>query len=325
MHNKLKKACSFLNRTADDYKFYRRFSGYYAYLRVCSRLSDRAGMKHLSSTFWKKRHAWVTEYLAHTLQPVLDQFADDQNPGSYQENAPIWVCWWTGEDSAPPLVTKCIHSIRKNAGSHPVHLITKDNYRQYLDIPAHILNKVNDKTMCLANFSDYIRFSLLAQYGGLWLDATIYCAAPIPESIFRMPVFSCKGGNRSVQYISDYRWTSFCYGGFKGNILFRYMQTAFDAYWCQTDIAVDYLLVDYLINLGYSHIDQIRLHMDQIPENNLRRDDLQAAMNAALPADQFDSILDPDTVLYKLSWRESYSLQTPQGSDSVYAYFLNHN
>ena len=56
--------------------------------------------------------------------------------------------------------------------------------------------------------------------------------------------------------------------------------------------------------------------------NNIHRDDLQAAFNAKLPADQFDNIIKDDTVLYKLSWRETYSLSTAEGRKSIYAHFL---
>ena len=62
--------------------------------------------------------------------------------------------------------------------------------------------------------------------------------------------------------------------------------------------------------------------IDTIPENNLRRDDLQAAMHAALPASRIDQIIQPDTVLYKLSWREKYVAQTQDGKVSVYGAFL---
>jgi hypothetical protein len=45
-------------------------------------------------------------------------------------------------------------------------------------------------------------------------------------------------------------------------------------------------------------------------------------MNAALPASQIDRIIQPDTVLYKLSWREKYKTHTENGKESVYGAFL---
>ena len=45
-------------------------------------------------------------------------------------------------------------------------------------------------------------------------------------------------------------------------------------------------------------------------------------MNAALPASDFDRVIQPDTVLYKLSWRESYEEQTADGEDSIFKAFV---
>ena len=176
--------------------------------------------------------------------------------------------------------------------------------------------------MCVANFSDYLRFSLLARYGGLWLDATIFCSQKLPEEFFRMPVFTCRGRTGSGQYFSDYQWTAFCFGGHQGNVMFRFLQAAFDAYWKRHPVSIDYLLVDYLIKLVQNQNEKVGALMGAVPENNLCRDDLQAAMNAALPATEISKIIQQDTVLYKLSWREKYETLTPNGEESVYGVFL---
>ena len=118
------------------------------------------------------------------------------------------------------------------------------------------------------------------------------------------------------------RWTAFILGGYKNNLFFKYMKSCFDEYWKYHDKAIDYLLVDFLIATAYREIPPIRDLIDNVPINNLHRDALQAAMNAALPAEEFDKIINPDTVLYKLSWRETYSLTACDGKESIYAHFL---
>lgn len=312
-----------IDMTCKDLASDLNFSPGFALARLGANLCGRAGLRSIAASAGQKKDAFIHRYLEEVLEPVLQQYADDDAMGAYEPNAPIWVCWWTGEETAPPLVRQCIRSIRENAGDHPVHFIDRDNYHTYLEIPEHILSKVEDKTMCIANFSDYLRFSLLAAYGGLWMDATLFCSSGIPEDYFRQPLFTCKGTNGDPGgYLSRYRWTSFCFGGRKGNVMFRYMQKAFDTYWSLCDTAIDYLLVDYLIDMGYRKLPAIRSMLDEVPENNLHRDDLQAAMNAALPASDFDRVIQPDTVLYKLSWRESYAEQTADGEDSIFKAFV---
>ena len=300
-----------------------RFSLKLAIYRMMDDLCWRFGPRKVAEIFHKKKDQWIMAFLERELQYVVDTYKDDNNLGMPHENAPIWVCWWTGEETAPALVKQCIRSIRKNANGHPVHLITKDNYAQYLNIPDYILSKVESGSMCIANFTDYLRFSLLAQYGGWWLDATIYCPRPLPEDIFKMSVFSCKGRTGPGDFYSEYRWTAFCFAGHRGNVTFRFLQAAFDAYWKENPVSIDYLLVDYLICLAYRKNPTAHRLLEELPENNLHRDDLQAAMNAALPRDQWDKVIQPDTVLYKLSWRETYPEQTPEGTRTVYGYFLD--
>ena len=46
-------------------------------------------------------------------------------------------------------------------------------------------------------------------------------------------------------------------------------------------------------------------------------------MNNALPATEFNSIIKDDTILYKLSWRETYKEINSEGKDTVYKHFLS--
>lgn len=311
-----------IKMTTKSFRSDSRFSRQYAWLRVREELGGRLRLTGMSQKAYEERAEWISNYLEKTNATALDAARQPQHCGEYAPSAPIWVCWWTGEETAPALVKQCLKSIRRNAGNHPVHMITEQNYGEYLDIPDYILRKLNDGSMCVANFSDYLRFSLLAKYGGLWLDATIYCAAPIPESYFEMPLFTCKGRVGPGRYISDYRWTSFCFGGHRGHVLFRFMQNAFDAYWQQNDVSIDYLLVDHTIKLGYDKVPAIHDALDAVPVTNPHRDDLAAAMNAGLQASAFDSVIQPDTVLYKLSWRESYPETTAAGEQSIFLTFI---
>ncbi len=299
------------------------FSSYYACLRITDEIGRRLGAKKLSDKAHVKKDRWIIDFLDKTLKPVIDEMRDVNETGIYVENAPIWVCWWTGEETAPLIVQRCISSIRENAGNHPVHLITQNNYCDYLKIPDYMIEKVHKKKIVLANFSDYIRSSLIAEYGGLWLDATIFCLKPIPEEYFQMPVFTCKSPKTHSRYVSEFQWTAFVLGGWKGNVLYRYLKTAFELYWKKNDTAIDYLLIDYLIKLAKDRIPSVEEYLDIVPINNLHRDDLQAAMNAALPASAFFEVIKPDTCLYKLSWREQYAEYTSDGKTTVYSDFIN--
>ncbi len=322
MSNLTARAAKRLHYTIRSFRADCHYSPALACYRLGDELGGRLGFDSLSWRCNQKKHQWILRYLEKELNPILESYRKDDQLGEYCMNAPIWVCWWDGEETAPPLVQQCIKSIRKNAGDHPVHMITKDNYTEFLTIPEYILKKVEEGYMCLAHLADYIRIALLYQYGGLWLDTTIFCIATIPEVYFDYPVFSFKGKRQESKYVTEFQWACFCLGAWRGSAMFAFLKTAMEQYWASEPSAIDYLFFDYLIKLGLEQVPGAKSYFD-VPINNTHRDDLQAAMNEALPADCFDTVIREDTILYKLSWREQYALTTADGKDSIYRYFLN--
>ncbi len=285
-----------ISSTAMSFRKDCRFSPKLAVYRMGDDLSWRMGLKKISGTFHSRKDRWIMAYLGNQLQGVIDACKNNTACGEYQENAPIWVCWWSGVENAPNLVKQCIRSIQQHAGNHPVHLIDQNSYREFLEVPEYMLKKVREGRMGLAHLSDYIRVTLLEAYGGFWLDATIFCADVVEESWFLKPFFTCKSELQPCRYISQMRWTTFVLGGWKGNPLCRYLKNAFEQYWKQEGAAIDYLLFDYLIELGYERLPAVKQLIDDVPVNNLRRDDLQAAMNRAAAPEEWDQVVRPDSI-----------------------------
>lgn len=316
---RIKNRCSMTARNLlNDLHFSPGLAG----LRFVCDIGGRLGLKKISRNASERKDAWILGYLRELLAPIIAKYQNTDGNGIYDRNAPIWVCWWTGKETAPLLVQKCIKSIEKNAGGRPVVLITEENCHEYCTVPDQIFEKMKSGRMGLAHFADYLRVSLLEKYGGLWLDATIYCSNIVPEMCFDLPFFTCKSEVKKGYYLSDYQWVTFCLGGHKGHIFYRFMKAAFEQYWSKNDTAVDYLFFDYLIYIAKECVPGIKNAMDNVPINNVHRDDLQAAMNAALPAEKFNDIICEDTVLYKLSWREEYVEILPDGRKSIYGGFI---
>lgn len=300
-----------------------KFSYKLAIYRLLDEFFGRIGLTCISKKAHIAKDEYILSYLKDLLSDVLIKCRLDTEEYTKDNDAPIWVCWWTGEESAPPIVKRCIRSIREQSNGHRVNFIDKNNYSEYIEIPKYILDKVESGDMCLAIFADYVRVSLLNKFGGLWIDSTIFCSRAIPEEYFSYPFFSIKRDERECGYISKLRWTTFFLGSFKNNPLVYFIKTAFETYWNNHENAIDYLLFDYLIELGYREIPQIKLLIDNVPINNIHVDDLQAAMNANMPSDSFDNIINKNTVLYKLSWRETYETIDSNGNETVFNHYLN--
>lgn len=312
-----------IKTTAANYSADMQFSKKLANYRMLDELCWRLGLTKISSVYHNKKDEWILSYLKAKLDFLIEKYQADKFVGEENAVSPIWVCWWSGEDDAPAIAKQCIKSIYKNSGTHPVHIITEKNFMEYLDIPDYILKKVNSGAMCIANFTDYLRVSLLAKYGGLWLDATIFCVSQIPDEYFLNSFFTCKSEPTESRYLSKFRWTGFCLGGWKQHVFFRFLKEAFECYWVSEEISIDYLLMDYLFETAYRYLPVVKKCMDEVVPNNLNRDDLQKAMNMALPASSWEDVIKNDTVLYKLSWRETYSLKTEMGEQSIFDYYLN--
>lgn len=298
------------------------FSKNLACLRLVDDIGRRIGLNRLSDWAHLKKDEWILNYLQNMLKSSVHKYEKCEDEGRKVDNAPIWICWWDGEKNTPMLVKQCIKSVEKNAGKHPVYLLSKENYSDYIDVPDYILHKLEGKRMGLAHFTDYLRVSLLKQYGGLWLDATIFCSKEIMSEYFEYPFFTCKSEIKKGCYLSDFQWTTFCLGGWENHVFYQFMKEALEVYWREETTAIDYLFFDDLIYIAKENIPSIWKALKNVPINNIHRDDLQAAMNARLPAQEFWDVIKEDTCLYKLSWREPYSKKSADGKMSVYGYFL---
>lgn len=85
----------------------------------------------------------------------------------------IFVFWWDGFADAPNIVRKCLESVKKYNPNSNVIEISKDNFRNYTDIHPKILNGFYKGDISIQTFSDILRFNLLKNNGGAWIDATI--------------------------------------------------------------------------------------------------------------------------------------------------------
>lgn len=231
----------------------------------------------------------------------------------------IWIFWWQGYDTAPLLVKKCIDSIIKNAGNHPVILITKENWKNYADIPDYIIEKVEKGIITLTHFSDILRMSLISEHGGLWLDATIFVSRKIPEYCFERPYFSIHY-ETSTSKIAKGKWTGFCQAGQKNSLIHSFCRDIFFSYWKKYNKLIDYFFIDYVMLAGYKNISGFKKLIDELPLNNQGIKELDRHFNEEYSNELLDNILSEST-FFKLNWKRGYKKEI-NGSKTLYGNFL---
>ena len=282
--------------------------------------TQRSFAEHIGYEYDKKEKAW-TAVQAVTLDYLNKRYGHlaqitDLKLGVPVENAPVWVFWWQGEENAPVLVQRCIASIRKYAGNHPVRVIDQENYREFVTIPAHIEVKREQGIISLTHFSDILRMALLAEYGGLWLDSTIYATDSL-ESAFRGGLFTVRNPGLEHANVSRWDWSGFAIGGHKGCDLFRLAGDIFSAYWQTHNQLVDYFLIDYTLRLIVDSNAIFQEALSAIEPNNKGIYHYQMHFN-----DPADLLPPEDTWLFKLSWKGNYNTATEDGKETLYGRWL---
>ncbi|MCR5249141.1 MAG: capsular polysaccharide synthesis protein [Lachnospiraceae bacterium] len=86
----------------------------------------------------------------------------------------IWWCWLQGLDAAPEIVRACYRSLSRLG--REICVITKDNLKDYVELPSPIMDKWRDGRISNTHFSDLLRLELLCSHGGTWVDATVFCS-----------------------------------------------------------------------------------------------------------------------------------------------------
>ena len=90
----------------------------------------------------------------------------------------VWTCWLQGFDKAPAIVQACQDSMRRNITDREIIQLTYENYKDYVTLPEHVVRKYERGQIPPALFADLLRLEVLIQYGGTWMDATMFCTDP---------------------------------------------------------------------------------------------------------------------------------------------------
>lgn len=249
-------------------------------LRLCIMYASDWLNSRIHSTFTQSLWHNSTQRYRTGLFRILDKNQDwivnktesAWTDGERVENAPVFTFWYQGLESAPPLVRICIESMKEHIGDHPLVVITKENIREYADIPDFIYEKVDSGKITLTHFSDILRFSLLAKHGGLWLDATILLNRDIDEDIFLNPFFSVKAvtdEDAAFRFIGTEYWCGFLCGAFRNNSLVSLMKDLMCDYWSHNDIQFDYFLIDFYFAYCYRTSAEVRRLVSTIRDEQI--------------------------------------------------------
>lgn len=254
-----------------------------------------------------------TEYL---ISPILDEYSTNRQDEKHEFSQIVWVMWMQGLEDAPEIVKLCVNSIKNNSGYSDVRVLTDSNIETFVDIPVSISEGVNDGRISRALYSDYIRFKVLSQYGGVWLDSTCYCSGPLPKDTEQLEWTSAKGiedfeynGFPSKQFPYIDQWVSYYLSSTKGSLFSKVVCDSLEYYINAGFPLIDYFVVFYIAKIVRERIPQVKIEFGEIKDNNTKCEQLWSRLATA--SDDISGIAgisnwlqnNENTVIYKLSYR----------------------
>lgn len=286
----------------------------------------------------KRTHYWRT-FARHCLKSInIDKQAYDLFDQEFSEinqkyanyvspnSAPtknIWVFWYQGIEAAPKIVKYCISSIYKNKADAEVILLDKNNYKKYIQIPEYIIEKLNTKKISITHFSDVLRLMILSQYGGVWVDATVFLTKPLEDDCYNLPFYTLHTGGGGLKFAKG-RWTTYFQSAHKNSIINCFVRDAYLEYFKKHDYVFDYFIYDYLLSYGYNRLPAFRKLIDDVPISNTGTFSLIPKFNFRYQEERWNKIMS-SAYIFKLTYKYTFfkcMKRTIFGQKTIYKHFL---
>ncbi len=178
----------------------------------------------------------------------------------------IWFSWLQGMDNAPELVKACLASQKKHLSDYDFRIVDLDNYRQWVDLPEYVIKKLRKGQIPSASFSDLLRLSLLKKYGGVWMDASVYCSGFGNDKLkvrwdrimhSELTVFRYfKRGHREACALSTW-----FFAAVPNHIVISSVLDMLLAYWKDYDCLLDYYVIHLFLGLALREFPEVVSNM----------------------------------------------------------------
>jgi Capsular polysaccharide synthesis protein len=140
----------------------------------------------------------------------------------------IWSLWFQGWANAPDLVKACAASWRRHNPGWDLRLLSGDTLDAHLDCPGPAATAVGN--LPAEARSDLARIELLHRFGGIWVDATVYCLRPLDSWIGEATPSGFFAFNRPLP---DVMLSSWFLAAERGSYLVDTWRRMVRAYWQQ--------------------------------------------------------------------------------------------
>lgn len=243
----------------------------------------------------------VFNYLLRYLPNEVDQGLNKKN----LIGIPVFQYWNTGLDNAPEIVRFCVNSVKKNTlNMHHIE-INDMNFEKYVDIPVPIKTKYIKGEISPTHFSDILRLALLSNYGGFWIDSTVYLSGEI-EHYAREPFFAFSTTPKYLMGDEKLSFSSWFLYSEKNGIFVKYVYQMLINYWESERQYLHRYYQTYCYTHVLNALNGEKNTITTVKESNVMSHYLQIELNEDINVERIKTIV-AQTKVHKLSY---YSIST---------------
>ena len=282
----------------------------------------------------KKYIETLSDYMVRELSSLTEQYCQGDLTNQKQkvtlDKTPIWVCWWQGEENAPPVVRACIQRMRALIPENAqIHVVTWDNVNDYIALPEYIFEKYEKGLITNIHMTDILRYALVSTYGGAWIDSTVWLSDRIEEKLpeyFSRPYFTQRfeSWEDCPKEACRGKWCNFFFMGQSSCALFSYVYDALLLWWQKHNRLIDYVIVDYILWAGYSGVPAVQQCIDAVEPNNPNIWLMEKHLNTPYVQEEYGKLMASND-FFKLSYKGKLTTQTEDGRQTVYSHILAEN
>ncbi|WP_455679166.1 capsular polysaccharide synthesis protein [Streptococcus sp.] len=186
------------------------------------------------------------------ISPILSKYIGKEVPlkeTKLEKN--IFIFWWDGFERSPMVVKRCLASVRKYYSDANIVEISKYNFKDYTDINPVLVKDFYNGNISIQTFSDILRFNLLKNHGGIWIDATILFFNKIDlfqelEDKSFSTIYFSSSRNFLKYKDNSCSWSGYFIAARKGSYLVTVMNNLFEEYYLQYGNYPFYFFIDAL-------------------------------------------------------------------------------
>ena len=283
---------------------------------------------------------YIIDACPQTYSKLVNGYYDNENVNlnSYINpnitlNNTIWTMWWQGEENAPMVIKECINSMRLHSNGHQVIVLSENNYKDFVNLPDHILDRFMDGsqdkthlskcTLTTTELSNLIRLYVLSRYGGVWADASILFTDTIDDIFFDKNWNTL--GQDNEWYIGKGKWSTFFMSAHTGNGFCQFCYDMYIEYWETQKYWINYLMFDHIFDIAYKERPCFQKMVDTVSCGNKKCLTVNRLYNKKCNVKEAESLLKNQS-FHKLSWKwgitNKNDLITDNGEYTWLGYFL---